>query len=67
MNDNSHDRIIAKLQYFAEHLKQTQIEKESLLLIFEEIEMKNEMKKEILIYQEISREYYRIFENILYE
>ncbi len=63
MNDNSHDQIIAKMQHFAEHLKQTQLEKESLLLMFKD----DDIKKEILIYQEISREYYRIFKDIIYE
>ena len=68
MNDNtSHDRIIAKLQHFADSLKQTQMEKESLLLTIQQDSCEKEkMKTQIFIYEKISKEYYDMFQDILY-
>jgi hypothetical protein len=62
----SHDRLIAKLQHFANSIKQRKIEKESLSIVLEQSDLKSEIRSEILIYEEIMEEYYEVFKDILY-
>jgi hypothetical protein len=67
LNYTHHDRLIAKLQHFAELLKHTQAEKE-ILLVTNPIEdcQKERLKEAISVYEQISKEYYHIFEDILH-
>lgn len=60
-----HDQIIAKIQAFADWMKQSKQEKESYALLLAESEEKNQVRKEILIYNEILVEYFEIFGEIL--
>lgn len=67
MNQLTHDRLVAKLQHFADLLNQTQIDKESRLLsIDRESCEKEKLKTEIFLCHQISNEYYEIFEDIIY-
>jgi len=67
LNFSHHDRLIAKLQHFAELLKQTQTEKEILLLTSsKENCQKERLMEAISVYEEILKEYYDIFEDILH-
>lgn len=69
MNDlRLHDQIIAKIQHFAELIKQHQNEKEMFLFtsISEDICEKEKFKIQILLCEELLKEYYQIFDDILY-
>lgn len=62
-----HDRLVAKLQHFADTLKFTQQEKESCLLSFQhKSHEKESLKTQIFLYEEILKEYYDTFEDILH-
>ncbi len=65
-NHLTHDQIIAKLQHFADGLRQRKIEKESLSIALEKGEQKTEVYNEILIYEEIIEEYHNSFEDIIF-
>jgi hypothetical protein len=63
----SHDRTIAKLQHFSDLLKQSKIDSESLLLTIDhDCCEKEKIVNQILLYDEILKEYHVIFEDILY-
>lgn len=63
----SHDRTIAKLQHFSDMLKQSKIDSESLLLTIDhDCCEKEKIVNQILLYDEILKEYHVIFEDILY-
>lgn len=64
-NQLTHDQVIAKLQHFADSLRQRKIEKESLSIALGKGEQKTEVYNQILIYEEIIEEYYKTFENIV--
>lgn len=67
IENSSHDQIIARVQHFGDMLKQIQLEKESLFLIFSEKSTeKEQMKEQIIICEEIAKHYYEIFKDILY-
>lgn len=67
MNQLTHDRLVAKLQHFADMLNQTQLEKESLLLTIDRESCEKEtLKTQIFLCRQISKEYYEMFEDILY-
>ena len=57
-------KIIAKIQHFLEFMQQTILEKESLSIALGEGKEHN--KFEILIYQEILKEYHALFQEILH-
>lgn len=62
-----HDRLVAKLQYFADVLKHTKIEKETCLISLDIKSLEKEnLKNQIFLYQEILNEYYETFDDILY-
>lgn len=63
----SHDRTIAKLQHFSDMLKQSKIDSESLLLTIDhECCEKEKIINQILLYEEILKDYYDIFKDVLY-
>lgn len=63
----AHDRLVAKLQHFADMLNQTQSEKESLLFAIDrESCEKEKLRNQIFLCQQISKDYYTMFEDILY-
>lgn len=63
----AHDRLVAKLQHFADMLSQTQLEKELLLLTIDrESCEKEKLRTQIFLCQQISKDYYEMFEDILY-
>lgn len=64
MNDK-HDQMIAKVQHFADKLKQIILEKEALALILRNGNLK-EINIEISVYQKISDDYDTVFKNILF-
>lgn len=61
----SHDRIIAKLQHFADMLQQSKLEKEALSIALGECKHQTEIRNTILIYEEILGDYYDEFQEIL--
>lgn len=65
---HEHDRVIAKLQYFAEMLRQRQGEKQSNLIILEKIQNceKEKIKEQICTLQQTLDDYYNLFDEILY-
>lgn len=64
-NKCSHDKIIAKIQHFSDMLNQILLEKRSLHVILDDKILKQDLDKEIAIYQEISHDYEEIFKNII--
>lgn len=62
-----HDKIIAKIQHFSEMLDRVLQEKESLSMTMNETSLKENLLREILVYQQISREYDKIFKNIIFK
>lgn len=62
----SHDRLIAKLQHFAECMHQRKLEKEALSIALNKSNLKSKVISEISIYSEIIEEYYDVFKDILY-
>jgi hypothetical protein len=69
MTDSSYnDRLAAKLQHFANLLQNIQAEKENLLLSMDrESCEKDILKNQIYLCQELEKEYYQIFDDILYK
>jgi hypothetical protein len=65
-NQLTHDQIIAKLQHFADGLRQHKLEKESLSISLEKSEQKTQIYNQILIYEEIIEEYHNTFEDIIF-
>ncbi len=65
-NQLTHDQIIAKLQHFADSLRQRKIEKEALSIALEKGDQKIEVYNQILIYEEIIEEYHSSFEDIIF-
>lgn len=64
---STHDQVIAKLQHFAEFIKQSKLEKETLMIVLgQDYEDRECLKNKILIYQEILEEYHKIFQDIIY-
>ena len=61
----SHDRIIAKLQHFADSMQQHKREKEALSMTLGKCELQTDIRNEILIYDEILECYYDTFNEIL--
>lgn len=61
----NHDRIIAKLQHFADSMQQRKKEKESLSLAIGKCDIQSEIRSEILVYEEILNDYYDEFQEIL--
>lgn len=65
--NGNYERLIAKLQHFAESIHHQQIEKEYLLLTSDsENCQKERMQEAIFVYENILKEYCTIFEEILY-
>jgi hypothetical protein len=62
----THDQIIAKLQQFADGLRQRKLEKEALSIGLEKGSQKTEVYNQILIYEEIIEEYHNSFEDIIF-
>lgn len=60
-----HNQIIAKIQHFSEVLDRTALEKESLSIVIDDKQIREELHKEILIYRELSKQYDEIFKNIV--
>lgn|GEM_PF-5735458 len=65
IQQTSHDRIIAKLQYFADSMQQHKKEKEALSMTLGKCDLQSYIRSEILIYDEILECYYDTFEEIL--
>ena len=65
ISENNHDKIIAKLQHFADKLDQKRLEKEALAISVGFCVLQTEIKSEISVYQEILDEYYDEFQEIL--
>lgn len=66
-NYSNGDRCIAKLQYFADYMQQRVLEKESLAVVLGQSDLTSDIRTEILVYEEILEEYYKIFEDILHK
>jgi hypothetical protein len=64
-NPQTHDQIIAKLQFFADSLRLHKLEKEALSISLDKSEKKTEMYSQILIYEEIIEEYHATFQDII--
>jgi Trp operon repressor len=63
----SKDKIIAKIQHFAELIQQLQRDKENLLLTIDRENCEREkLKTQIFICHELLKEYHQIFDDILY-
>lgn len=63
----SHDRAIAKIQHFWEILKQQQRDKEAYLLTIDrDCDEKEKLKNQIFLLEELNREYYNLFYEIIY-
>jgi hypothetical protein len=66
-NSNCTDRLACKIQHFAELIQQIQNEKENLLLAMDRESCdKEKLKSQIYLCQELEKEYYDIFQDILY-
>lgn len=68
LNSFKHDQIIAKIQHFSNLLNQFENDKANLLITIAtncDYE-KEKLKHQILLCQELAKEYYVIFEDILY-
>lgn len=63
----SHDRAIAKLQHFADFMQQRVLEKESLAVVLGKCDLVSDIRTEIIVYNEIIEEYYKIFDEILHK
>lgn len=65
---DNHDQIIAKIQHFAELMQQCIKDKEMWLLTLppEHDCEQEKVKEQILVLQEMLKEYYKIFDDILY-
>lgn len=63
-----HDKIVAKIQHYADLLRQYQNDKENLLLTTatERDCEREKLKHQILLCQELLKDYYQIFDDILY-
>ncbi len=61
-----HDRLMCKLQYFADMLNQARLEKQALAIVVVDENLKKELKNEIFIYDEIISQYDQIFNDILH-
>lgn len=65
---NYHDRLIARLQHFANYLTNTRNDLElNAFALQDEIKMLREMKLEIKTYNKIIEEYDAIFSDILFK
>lgn len=62
----AYDRLIAKLQHFADTLNQRKLDKEVLSIISDDKSIRSELHTEIFIYEEIIEEYYNDFKDILF-
>lgn len=62
----NNSRLIAKLQHFADAMNHRKLEKEALSIAITEKSLKSDIRKEILIYEEIIEEYNSHFREILY-
>jgi hypothetical protein len=69
MNDlTQHNQIIAKIQHFADSLRLHESERENILLTLSDTGCdKLKLKHQILLCQELSKEYYQMFDDILYK
>jgi hypothetical protein len=65
IDQRSHDRLIAKLQHFADYMHQRKLEKEALSITLHRSSLKSDIKNQILIYQEILEEYHLEFKDII--
>ncbi len=67
MKDNA-DKVPleAKLQYFADYMNQTILEKETLSISLGQCDLTDEIQKEIELYQKFMDKYEEIFKEILY-
>jgi hypothetical protein len=64
---NQHDHLACKIQYFAYYIQQVKKEKESLLLIITHDSCdKEQLKTQIVFCEELLKEYYDVFQNIVY-
>ena len=64
---NGHNgHCIAKVQYFADMMKQIVLEKESLAVVVEDPSLRSDIRTEILIYNQVLEEYNKLFEDILH-
>lgn len=61
----THDQVIAKVQHFADMLKQRKLEKEALHMAIDDKSIKLYIHNEIIIYSEIMAEYNEEFQQIL--
>lgn len=61
-----HDRLVAKIQHFADALDRMKTEKESLGMVVKEKSIIHELKQEINTYEEIIELYANQFREILY-
>lgn len=67
MQDQQHyDKLIAKIQYFADKLDQIKTENESLAIILQDPPHNPELELKISVYEEILHDYYESFKDILY-
>lgn len=66
MQLQAYDRLIAKLQHFADTLNQRKLDKEVLSIISDDKSIRSELHTQIFIYEEIIEEYYGDFKDILF-
>ncbi len=67
MSEPNHDKVIAKIQYFADFLNQRALEKEAWIIAMKDTEINGETRAEIYAYSEIMIEYHKTFSEILYK
>lgn len=65
MRLQAYDRLIAKLQHFADTLNQRKLDKEVLSIISDDKSLRAELHTEIFIYEQIIEEYYEDFNDII--
>lgn len=63
-----HDKIIAKVQYFYDMLRQVENEKQALLMIFSSDESceKEKIKQQIDTLEQMQEDFFNLFHDILY-
>jgi hypothetical protein len=66
-NQSQHDRLLCKIQHFANLMQNIQAEKENLLISIDRDSCEKDiLKNQIYLCQELEKEYYQIFDDILY-
>ncbi len=65
-NESTKDKLIGKIQYFADMLQQCALEQEALAIVMEDSELKSLVRSKILFYEEIVTQYNSLFKEIIH-